>query len=80
MLACSSHADACIEQVVRRLACLHAASMQQLVRLACSRSLVHATRDKGRRGHRVIYVSFLIVSRDTNNKTNIYSTRISIRL
>jgi hypothetical protein len=43
---------------------LHAASMQQLVRLACSRSLVHATRDKGRRGHRVIYVSFLIVSRD----------------
>jgi hypothetical protein len=25
---------------------------------------VHATRDKGRRGHVVVYISFLIVSRD----------------
>jgi hypothetical protein len=64
MLACSSHADACIEQVVRRLACLHAAAMQQLVRLTCSGRLVHAARDKGRLEHGVVYVSFLIVSRD----------------
>jgi hypothetical protein len=46
---------------------LHAAAFvacMQFLRLACSGRLVHATRDKGRRGHDVVYVSFLIVSRD----------------
>jgi hypothetical protein len=55
-------------QQVLRLACLHAAAMQQLVRLACRGRLVHATRDKGRRGHDVVYVSFVIVSRDRDNR------------
>jgi hypothetical protein len=55
---------ACMQQLVRRLACLHAAAMHSLCTLmwlACSSHVGACDHDKG---GGAVYVSFLIVSKD----------------